>query len=57
MNDQFVRSVHQNIEKAIASPTAVRRTHVAGDTLNPSGTDLFEKIFACGTDIIFGCLE
>ena len=25
--------------------------------INPLGTDLFEKIFACGTDLIFGCLE
>ena len=27
------------------------------NNINPLGTDLFEKIFACGTDLIFGCLE
>ena len=30
---------------------------VSNCKINPLGTDLFEKIFACGTDLIFGCLE
>ena len=44
----------QKIKHLLNGPEPLAQSKII---LYPLGTDLFEKIFVYGTDIIFGCLE